>query len=347
MAPFASLAANRIAHGVVMYLLMCLAYSIVFNGVADNALRARVDEEVGMALKSAGNLSPADYDRLRDGLRAAKIREFRLDEPLASRVLLRALDVASFRFGRSQTVTSASGDRQVLSIVLEALPNTLALFGTEAILVMLLGGAVGVLAARRQGGLLDRVASVLPMVFNGLPTWWVGMLALMLLAYVIPLFPSGGVHANPTPAGLAGAVDYLYHMALPLLTLVSLNLWNPAWLVRNLVGDTWERDFVRFARAKGLSERRVAFHVVAAIRPAAATMALLGLLQSLAGNILVEGIFGWPGLGGLYFAAVQQYDVPVLMGVLSLQTAINLAGLVALDLAYDWLDPRIRLGGSA
>lgn len=330
-----------------MYLLLCLAYSIVFNGVADQALRARVDEEVAMALRDAGSLSPADFQSVSQGIRDAKIRQFRLDEPLVSRVIWRAFDTAMFRFGRSQTVTSASGDRDVLAIVLQALPNTLALFGSEALLVMLFGTAVGLLAARRRGGPLDRAASVVPMVFNGLPTWWVGMIALMVFAYAIPLFPSGGVHLNPAPAGLAGIADYLYHMALPLLVLVSLNLWSPAWLVRNLVGDAWERDFVRAARARGLPEGRLALHVAVAVRPALATMVILGLVQSLSGNILIEGIFGWPGLGGLYFAAVQQYDVPVLMGVLSIQTAINLAGLVLLDLSYGWLDPRIRIGDAA
>lgn len=344
MTAFPSLAARRIAHGLVMYLLMCLAYSAVFNSVADQALRGRVEEEVAASLRGAGNLAPEDYERLGAELRRAKTGQYRLDEPLASRILLRALDTALFRFGLSQTLTSAAGDREVLAIVLEALPNTLALFGTEALLVLLLGYLVGLLAAKRRDGPLDRAASVLPMLFNGLPTWWVGMLALMLFSYAIPLFPSGGIHVNPAPRGLAGLLDYLRHMALPLLTLVSLNLWNPAWLVRNLLGDAWERDYVRMARAKGLSEGRVAYHVLVAIRPALLTMALLGLLQSLSGNILIEGIFGWPGLGGLYFAAVQQYDVPVLMGVLALQTAINLAGLVALDLAYGLLDPRIREG---
>ena len=121
MNPFASLAARRIGHGLVMYLLMCLAYSIVFNGVADNALRARIEEEVVLSLRAAGNLAPADYDALRSQLRASKIRQYRLDEPLVSRVLWRALDVATFRFGRSQTVTSSAGDRDVLTIVLQAL----------------------------------------------------------------------------------------------------------------------------------------------------------------------------------------------------------------------------------
>ncbi len=347
MAPFAGLASRRVAHGVAMYLLMCLAYSVVFNRVADGALRARIDDEVALALRQSTNLGPSDYANLRAAITEAKTRQYRLDEPLPSRIFWRTLDVATFHFGRSQSVVSATGDREVLAIVLQALPNTLALFGTEALLVMFLGGLVGIRAASKRNGPLDRAASVLPMVFNGLPTWWVGMIALMLFSYVLPIFPSGGVHANPAPRGWAGALDYLHHMALPLLTLVSLNLWNPAWLVRNLIGDIWHSDFVRFARAKGLPESRLAFHVAAAIRPALATMILLGLLQSLSGNILVEGIFGWPGLGGLYFAAVQQSDVPVLMGVLSLQTALNLAGLVALDLAYDWLDPRIRFGGSA
>ena len=344
MKAFESYAARRIFHGLVMYLVMALAYSLVFNGIADTSLRSQVDEDVAQAVRASTGLDAASLGHLEEATRAQKLRQYHLDEPWVQRVLWRTAEVLSFHFGRSTGLSSSSGDREVLSIVAEALPNTLCLFLSEAVLVLLLGGALGLAAARKPHGALDRFSSVVPMVLNGLPAWWVGMLALMLFSYVIPLFPSGGVHVNPTPSGLAGLADYLWHMLLPLITIVGLNLWNTAWLIRNLLTDTYAQDFVKVARAKGLSEARVGVHVIAAIRPAVATIALMGLIQSLSGNILVEGIFAWPGLGSLYFAAVQQSDVPVLMAILSLQTALNLAGLVVLDLSYGLLDPRIRIG---
>jgi peptide/nickel transport system permease protein len=81
--------------------------------------------------------------------------------------------------------------------------------------------------------------------------------------------------------------------------------------------------------------------------PAIMTLAVLGLFASVAGNIIVEGIFGWPGIGNLYFIAVQQNDVPVLMATLAIETLVNMLGFVLLDLIYGFLDPRIRIGGRA
>jgi peptide/nickel transport system permease protein len=182
------------------------------------------------------------------------------------------------------------------------------------------------------------------MVTGGVPVWWVGMLALMAFSYALPLFPAGGIRSYPAPVGPGGVLDFLWHLTLPLAVLVGLNFWNPAWVVRNLLVDTFSQDFITAARGRGLSERRIRRHALATIRPAVATLVVLGLLQSLSGNILIEGIFQWPGLGNLYFAAVQQNDVPVLMAILSLQTSLNLAGLVGLDLLYGRLDPRIRTG---
>ena len=344
MTVFRSHTIRRIFHGLAMYIVMAVTYSLVFNGVAEKSLRAQMDEEVALLMRESGNLDSADYQRLLSATRGAKLRQYHLGEAWGQRVLWRTLDILSFRFGHSLGLKSASGDRNVVAIVFDALPNTLFLFGAEAVLVFAIGGFLGLRAARKPGSWLDRLASVLPMALNGFPSWWVGMLALMFFSYAIPLFPSGGVHANPAPGGFAGILDYFWHMLLPLLTIVGLNVWNTAWLIRNLVADSYSKDFVSFARARGLSETKVAIHVFAVLRPAIVTMVVLGLLQSLSGNILVEGIFNWPGVGSLYFSAVQQSDVPVLMAILSLQTALNLTGLVILDLSYGWMDPRIRIG---
>ena len=343
---------RRVLHGIAMYVALVLTLSAVFNQVADKSLRARIEEETVQVLRSAGNLDPAAFDELRVATFTTLTRRNHLDEPWLSRMFWRAGDVLSFRFGQADTLKSSTGERSVLGLVLEALPNTLLLFGTEAILVMALGIVVGLFAAKNRDGRLDRTLSVLPMFLNGFPAWWIGMLALMALAYALPLFPSGGIHANPAPQGLHGLVDLLWHLALPLLVLTALNLWGFALQVRNLVVDLVGSPWIRAARARGISERRLLFHhVLAGARPALLTMVVMGLLQSISGNLLVEGIFGWPGLGNLYFIAVQQSDDPVLLGVLSFQTFLNLIGLVGLDLAYRLLDPRIAAreltGGSA
>jgi peptide/nickel transport system permease protein len=135
---------------------------------------------------------------------------------------------------------------------------------------------------------------------------------------------------------------------LPLLTLVILGVWSTAYLTRNIVLSNLQEDYVMAARARGVPEGIVLFgHTLRSSMPAIMTIAILGLFSSIAGNIIVEGIFGWPGLGNLYFVAVQTNDVPVLMGTLAIETLVNMLGFVILDLVYGLLDPRVKVGGKA
>ena len=157
-----------------------------------------------------------------------------------------------------------------------------------------------------------------------------------------------GPSLSPTPQGLAGFFDFLWHLSLPLLTLVLLTVWGTGYLTRNIVLSNLQEDYVMAARARGISERRVLFgHTLRTAMPAIMTLAVLGLFSSIAGNIIVEGIFGWPGIGKLYFVAVQANDVPILMATLSIETLFNMLGFILLDIIYGFLDPRIKVGGKA
>ncbi len=174
------------------------------------------------------------------------------------------------------------------------------------------------------------------------------MIMIMFFAYQINIFPSGGLHTVPPPQGFAYFLDILYHMALPMLTLLIIDFWGTAYLTRNIVLGTLQEDFVMSARARGIPENKVLFgHTMRTSAPPIVTMALLSLLSSISGNILFEGIFSWPGMGNLYWIAIEQNDVPVLMGLLAITTALYIAGLVILDLIYGFLDPRIKVGGKA
>ncbi len=185
------------------------------------------------------------------------------------------------------------------------------------------------------------------MIVYGMPSWWVGMLLLMLFVYIIPIFPSGGMTSIPPRYGLLGFLDLLYHMALPLITLVVIGFWGMALLTRNIVLGVLQDDYIMAARARGLPERRVLFgHTLRTAAPPIITIALLSLLGSVFGSIILEGIFSWPGMGNLYWIAVQQNDVPVILGLLSVTTGLYMAGLVLLDLIYGFLDPRIKVGGA-
>lgn len=339
---------KRVLYGVLMYIVMVFVFSTLFNNVADQTQRSQIDEQIRQEVRTLKNVTEQQLQKYIEERRQAKLNQYHLNEPLPGRIFWRAMRTIAFDFGNATNLKASNGDRLVLGIILEALPKTLILFTTEVILTTVLGVALGLYMAQKPNGLLDRVSSGLTMITNGLPAWWLGMIAIMIFSYAVPLFPSGGLHSNPTPQGLAGFIDFLWHLSLPLLTLVLLSVWGTGYLTRNIVLSNLQEDYVMAARARGIAERRVLFgHTLRTAMPAILTLAVLGLFSSIAGNIIVEGIFGWPGLGKLYFVAVQANDVPILMATLSIQTLFNMLGFILLDIIYGFLDPRIKVGGKA
>jgi peptide/nickel transport system permease protein len=339
---------KRILYGILMYVVMVFVYSALFNNVADRTLRAQIDEQVQQEARRQTNLTPEKLRNFMEQRRVSKENQYHLNDPLVSRIFWQAVRTLEFDYGNATTMKAANGDRKVIAIVLEAVPRTLILFTTEVLLTTLLGVALGLYMAQRPNGALDRFSSAVTMITNGLPSWWLGLIFIMTFSYAIPLFPSGGLHINPAPHGWAGALDFLWHLSLPLLTLLLLTVWGTGYLTRNIVLSNLQEDYVMAARARGVAERRVLFgHTLRTALPAIMTLAVLGLFSSIAGNIIVEGVFGWPGIGNLYFIAVQQNDVPILMATLAIQTLFNMVGFVLLDLIYGLLDPRIKVGGRA
>jgi peptide/nickel transport system permease protein len=171
------------------------------------------------------------------------------------------------------------------------------------------------------------------------------MIMIMIFAYGVGIFPSGGMYSTPPPSGLLRVLDLLFHMCLPLLTLSLIAFWGVSYLTRNIVLGVLQEDYIMAARARGLPERKVLFgHTLRTAAPPILTLAVLSLVFSFSGNIVFEGIFNWPGMGNLYWVAVQQNDVPVLMGLLSITTGIVILSLIFLDLLYGFLDPRVKVG---
>lgn len=337
---------KRVLYGILMYIVMVFVYSTLFNNVADRTMRAFIEEQINQEVTRLRNVTEEQLHNIIAEKRRAKYRQYHLNEPLLSRIFWRSIRTLSFDFKNSTIIKASNGDRLVIGIVLEALPKTIILFTSQVLLTTILGVALGLYMARKPNKLLDRFSSVVTMITNGLPAWWLGMIMIMVFSYAIPLFPSGGLHVNPAPRGFMSFIDYLWHLSLPLLTLVFLFVWSTGYLTRNIVLSNLQEDYVMAARARGVAERRVLFgHTLRTAMPAIMTIAVLSLFASIAGNIIVEGIFGWPGIGNLYWVAIQQSDVPVLMATLSIETLFNMVGFVLLDIIYGFLDPRIKVGG--
>ncbi len=245
--------------------------------------------------------------------------------------------------------------------VLFALKNTAILFTTATIITTIVGLILGLYSARNPGGLLDRIISVTAVFSSSLPVWWVGMLMLLVFAFKYHIFPfqCKDVYISLydlKKAYLSGSIGYftyivaklrtwLYYMALPLITIVTVSIGSWAYIVRNIVITRMGEDFVMVARAKGLPERRVLFgHVLRAASPPLVTIVVLSLVNSFGGAIITETVFGWPGMGLLYWQAIVNSE-PLLLGATTYVIVLMFVlAVIALNFLYALLDPRVRTG---
>lgn len=271
----------------------------------------------------------------------AMMRErFGLDEPLHVRLGSYLANVVQGDLG-----TSYVHGQPAFQVVLDRLPATLLLAGTSLVISTIVGIALGVAAANRSGGLLDTTITSLSLGFYAAPVFWVGLMAILALSLHLGLFPVTGMTSpGGSEGGLAGVLDVAHHLALPALVLASQEIAAVARLTRSGLVEQLRSDHVRTAFAKGARRSRVVVHH-------ALRLALLPVItiigarvgQLLSGAIVVEAVFSWPGLGRLMRTAVTNGNTPVLLGiVLLVAVSVVLANLIT-DLAYGWLDPRIRL----
>jgi peptide/nickel transport system permease protein len=339
---------RRILNAIAIYIVIVFAFSLMFNTVNETNARAEIEESIHGESMRLKNMNAEQLQTWMTQRRAFKFHVYHLDQPFVGRVIWHTIDTITFQYGLSNGLKSMQGDRQVWKIVAEVLPRTILLFTTAIIFEVVFGIWLGLKMAQRAGRLLDKSSSVMTMIVNGMPTWWLGMIMIMIFAYKLPIFPSGGMHTLPPPQGIVRFLDMLWHMTLPLVTLLITGFWGVALLARNIVLSILQEDYIMAARARGLPESSVLFgHTMRTAAPPFTTIALLSLLASIFGGIVFEGIFSWPGMGNLYWISIESNDIPVLLGLLSVTTGMYILGLVVLDLTYGFLDPRIKAGGKA
>ena len=232
----------------------------------------------------------------------------------------------------------------VSGLIAERVPATLALVLTSVLAAFLIGTTLGVLSSRRPNGWLSQTINVLSLVGFAAPVFWLGMLLVILLASVFPVFPVSGMRGIASDGrGLADVMDVLYHLVLPSLTLGLVYLAQYSRLSRAAMLDVLGADYIRTARAKGLSERVVLYkHALRnAVLP---VVTVLGLQfgNVLAGAIVVETVFNWPGLGRLAYESVLRRDYPTILGVLLFASVVVVVMNQITDLCYRLIDPRIK-----
>ena len=222
--------------------------------------------------------------------------------------------------------------RDALGLVLERLPATLLLAGAALALTLLVAVPLGVLAAVRRDTAFDHVSTVITVLGQATPGFWLGLMLIYLFAVQLRWLPTGGM-------GTAA------HVVMPAVVLAAFYSARVARLTRSAVLDTLGEDYVLTARAKGLAETRViGKHTLRNSAIPIVTLAGLEAGQLLGGAVVTETIFAWPGLGRLTVQALLNRDFPVVMAAVSFTSIVYTLMNLLVDVAYGWLDPRVRRG---
>lgn len=264
---------------------------------------------------------------------AAMRMEYGLDQPLWMQYLRWLGGALTGDFGRSILTTF-----EVRDLLFQRLPATFLLAAVAVIISVLIALPLGIVAALNRGRLVDHVVTTLTSVAIAVPHFWVGILFILFFSVQLGWFPAGG-YVSPVH-NLAG---FLRIVALPALTLSLYIAAALARFIRASLIDVMQEDYIRTARSKGLSQSSVV--LVHAIRNGlipAVTVLGVQFGRLLAGTIIVEAVFSWPGLGQLMLSAINNRDFPVIQGALMLFILLVVASNLITDVLYSVIDPRIR-----
>jgi peptide/nickel transport system permease protein len=256
--------------------------------------------------------------------------QFGFDQPLAVQYLDYLAQLVRFDLGQSLVQRVP-----VVEIIAARLPYTLYLAGSALLVAVGIGLPVGIVMAVRRDTKLERVLMALVLVGQSMPTFWSGILLILLFAVTLGVMPSSGV-------------DGIRSVILPAVALGALTMATYARVARTAVLEELGRDYVSAAQAKGLLFRRViSRHILRNAATPIITISALEIANLLAGAVIVETVFAWPGLGQLAVQSIAARDFPIVQSIVLLSAFVSIALNLAADILYSVVDPRIRLDGTA
>jgi peptide/nickel transport system permease protein len=321
---FARLLLTRLVQGALLVLAV-----VVLNFVLVHAAPGDPVETIAGA---SGGMSPELMAQLRT--------QFGLDKPLVVQLGIYLGKILRGDFGYSYFF-----NLPVVSLIADRIPATLLLVLSSVLLAFVVGTTLGVLSSRKPNGVLSQFITVLSLVGFAAPVFWMGIMLVILFASVWPILPVSGMRAiDSSGGGWRDVIDVLHHLILPTLTLALVYLAQYSRLARSSMLDVLGADYIRTARAKGLAERVVLYkHALRNALLPVVTVLGLQFGNVLAGAILVETVFNWPGLGRLAFESVLRRDYPTILGVLVFASIVVVVMNLLTDLAYRLIDPRIKV----
>lgn len=235
--------------------------------------------------------------------------------------------------------------RPVLEIISERFTNTMILMLTAEVVIITLSLVIGIYSALRQYSVIDNVVTTISFIGYSMPVFWLALILMYLFAvnfkkWGLPYLPTIGMYdlaVGPTFSQIA------WHLVLPVTTISVISIAGYSRYVRSQMLEVISQDYIRTAYAKGLPERMVLLgHALKNASLPLVTIVGLDLPFLISGAVVTESIFAWPGMGRLFWDAVQDTDIPVLMGVLVIVAFLVVVFQIITDVAYTFLDPRIR-----
>lgn len=235
----------------------------------------------------------------------------------------------------------------VTKLIFEKLPATLLLVITAQVLALIVGVLLGVFSARNPKGIVSYIVTGIALFGYAAPVFWTGILLLIAFSLKIPLFPVAGMIDVTVEGGwFWQALDIAKHMVLPVITLASIFLALYSRLCRASMMEVLGSDYIRTAKAKGLSEREVVLkHALKNSLSPVITLAGLQFSAVVSGAVLVETVYSWPGLGTLALQSILARDTPTILGILFFSALVVIVGNLLTDLALRLVDPRVGSKG--
>jgi peptide/nickel transport system permease protein len=309
---------NRLVQSLVLLVIVSIIGFVVLNLIPGGPL-AQFGLDPGM--------TQDDLDRLKEQLG--------LNRPLWAQYFDWAWRLVQGDWG-----TSFRDGDSVLTVIGRHVPATLLLMGSSTIIAIALGTWIGIRGATHRYSGFDYLATVGAMIALSIPTFWFGLIGIYVFSLRLGWLPAGNMYT----IGDGSVLNYLHHLILPsvVLALVHVAVWSR--YMRSATLEAISQEFVKTARAKGLSERRVLLkHVVGNALLPMITLAGMQLPSLLTGALVTETVFTWPGMGRLFLDALSYSDYPVVMGLLMFSAILVILGNLIADIVVALVDPRIRL----
>ena len=291
-------------------------------------------------------LSQAERQQIYEQTVQIRIRQVGLDQPFMVRSFRYLWNGLTLNLGNAEYLLSDSGSRQVRNILGERLTPTLLLMASGQMLLFFTSVFFALFLSRRYGSVIDRIVVAMAPT-SAAPAWFYGIFLILIFAALLGWLPFGGMIDAPPPQNpWLRAVSVLKHMVLPVGAIVLSSIFLTSYYWRTFFLIYSSEDYVDMAKAKGLSDRAIERrYVLRPTLPTIITSFALTLIGLWTGAIVLETVFGWPGIGRLTQSAINMFDTPVIVGTVVIYAYLLALTVFLLDIIYALVDPRVKLGG--